>query len=295
MHRAKDQKQSPLGNLTGVRGKGAGSQGWGGNTLLLYLLLTYIVHRRLSLLFSDSGGNILLFKAALDVSEKFGPSNRPFLSCVRFVADEVTPAVFYLNDEWAKHEAIRSLNWRADGLSPAQRVILKQNDLLPSNTSRLDSPTLVYLIEGSWAIPPSEETGLRSGLVVPKREFILSSSEVVHGAYLKDSGLNAQTAILCLAAVGLEIMLPNVSFDLVADEEIERIKETLKEERQNYLDAISDLAAQSYERLKDGDFKEVLRWAEGEATFKLAPRARILEEATASLTGRQLRSAGYSF
>jgi hypothetical protein len=207
----------------------------------------------------------------------------------------VTPAVFYLNSEWSKQEIIQGFGMDAGNLSPAQRRILNEHDLLPGDPKYLEMPALVYLIEGSWEKPADPEAGAMSGLVVPKREFVLSASEVVHRAHLKDCGLNAQTAILCLAAVGLEIMLPNVSFNLVADEEIERMKEELRDERYNYLDAVSTLAEQTYERLKDGDHKDLLRWAESEAAFKLVPKARIIEEATSSLAGRQLRRAGYSF
>jgi hypothetical protein len=190
---------------------------------------------------------------------------------------------------------LQTLDWHAGNLTPIQQRILEELDLLPRDIKSLEMPALVYLVEGSWDKPADPETGTMSGLVVPKREFVLSTSEVVHKAHLRDSGLNAQTAILCLAAIGLEIMLPNVSFNLIADEEIERIKEELKEERHGYLEVISNLAQQAYERLKDGEYKDVVRWAESEATFKLAPKARIIEEATSSLAARQLRRAGYSF
>ncbi|WP_375572089.1 hypothetical protein ABWH93_04300 [Seohaeicola saemankumensis] len=177
--------------------------------------------------------------------------------------------MFYLNSEWSKQETIQGFGLHVDNLNPIQRRILKEHDLLPGDPKSLEMPALVYLIEGSWEKPADPETGAMSGLVVLKREFVLSASEVVHRAHLRDCGLSAQTAILCLAAVGLEIMLPNVSFNLVADEEIERIKEDLKEERHQYLDAVSTLAQQTYERLKDGDHKDLLRWAESEAAFNL--------------------------
>jgi hypothetical protein len=237
----------------------------------------------------------LFYRAALDISERNGGANRRFLSCVRFVADVATPAVFYLNSEWAKTDGLRSLGWDINNLTTIQRQVLAEYDLEPGDRKALESPALVYLVEGSWEKPADPETGAKSGLVVPKREFVLSTSEVVHRAHLKDSGLNAQTAILCLAAVGLEIMLPNVAFDLVADEEIERIKEKLKEERHAYLEVAAALAEQAFERLNDGDPSDILRWAESEAAFKLAPKARIIEEATSSMASRQLRKAGYSF
>ncbi|MCD9148487.1 hypothetical protein [Pseudophaeobacter flagellatus] len=237
----------------------------------------------------------MFYKAALDINEKNGPPNKRFISCVRFVADEATPAVFYLNSEWAKRDVLSGMGVDPKRIPEELKPILKQHDLDPGDEKSLEMPTLVYLKEGAWERTPDSETGTMSGLTVPKREFVLSTSEVVHRAHLKDSGLNAQTAILCLAAVGLDIMLPNVNFELAADEEIERVKEKLKDERHGYLEVVAKLADQSYLRLKDGDYIDVLRWAESEAAFKLAPKARILEEAVSSLAARQLRQAGYSF
>lgn len=237
----------------------------------------------------------MFYKAALDLNEKNGPPNKRFISCVRFVADDATPAVFYLNTEWTKREALGWVGLDSKQIPEELEPILTKYDLYPGDEKSLEMPALVYLKEGAWEQTPDPETGAMSGLKVPKREFVLSTSELVHRAHLKDSGLNAQTAILCLAATGLDIMLPNVNFELVANEEIERIKEDLKEERHNYLEVVAKLADQSYLRLKDGDYADVLRWAESEAAFKIAPKARILEEAVSSLAARQLKRAGYSF
>lgn len=237
----------------------------------------------------------VFYRAALDIGENSIPPNRRFLSCMRFVADVATPAVFYLNSEWAKREALVALGWNPDRVSLAQEKILKSYDLFPGNPKALEAPALVYLEEGSWEKPADPETGTMSGLVVPEREFVLSTSDMVHKAYLIDNGLNAQTAILCLAAVGLEVMLPNVAFDLVADEEIERIKDKFKEERHSYLEVASKLAQQAYDGLKSGDYKDLMRWAESETAFSLAPKARLIEERVSSLATRQLRRAGYSF
>ncbi|WP_155947141.1 hypothetical protein [Pseudorhodobacter ferrugineus] len=237
----------------------------------------------------------MFYRAALDINEKNGLLNKRFLSCIRFVADIATPAVFYLNSEWSKRETLGALGIDVKRLSESQKRILEEADLFPGDAKSLEMPALVYLQEGSWEQSPDPETGAMLGLTVPKREFVLSSSDAIHRAYLRDHGLNAQTAVLCLAAVGLDIMLPNVTFDFFADDEIERIKEKLQEERHSYLEVASTLAEQSYERLKDGQYKDVLRWAESEAAFKLAPKARILEESVSSLASKQLRRAGYSF
>lgn len=237
----------------------------------------------------------MFYRVALDVGENSAPPNRPFLSCMRFVADVATPAVFYINSEWSKQEALDALGLPPDRLSVAQEEIIKSLDLFLTNPKALEAPALVYLKKESWERPANAETGARPGLVVPKREFVLSGSKIVHKAHLRGNGLNAQTAILCLASVGLEVMLPNVAFDLVADEEIEKIKDKLKEERFSYLEVVAKLAQQAYDGLKGGDYTDVMRWAESEAVFSLAPKARIIEERVSSLASRQLRRAGYSF
>lgn len=237
----------------------------------------------------------MFYRAALDINKKNGPLNTRFISCVKFVADVATPAAFYIHGEFTKQLVLQSLDFCIENLTSEQRNILKELDLLPDDKKSPDVPTLVYLVEGSWDKPADPQTGAMSGLITPNREFVLSTSETVHKAHLRDSGLNAQTAILCLAAVGLDIMLPNVSFSLIADEEIERIKEDLMEERHGYLELVANIADQSFERLKDGNYRDAIRWAESEAAFKLAPKARIIEEAVSSLATRQLRKAGYSF
>ncbi len=237
----------------------------------------------------------MFYRAALDIRENNTSSNRSLLSCIRFVADVATPAVFYLNHEWTKLEALDTLGLDSARLTVSQKEFLGSHDLLPGDPKALGMPTLVYLENGSWERPTDPKTGAMSGLVVPKREFVFSTSEIVHKAYLRDNGLNAQTAILCLAAVGLEVMLPNVAFNLVADEEIEQIKEKFKEERHAYLEVIARLAQQAYDGLKNGEYTDVMRWAESETAFSLAPKARLIEERVSSLTARQLRRAGYSF
>jgi hypothetical protein len=241
------------------------------------------------------GNSILFYRVALDIGENNGLLNKRFLTCVRFVADVATPAVFYVNAEWSKQTVLQTLGWSAGNLSTTQKRILEELNMAPGNPKSLEMPTLAYLVEGSWEKPVDPDTSARSGLMFPKREFVLSNSEIVHKAHLRDTGLNAQTAVLCLAAVGLEVMLPNVSFSLVADEEIERIKDELTEERHNYLEVVGGFAQEAYERLKAGEYSDVLRWAESEAAFKLVPKARMIEVAASSLADRQLRRAGYSF
>ncbi|CAN0606029.1 unnamed protein product, partial [Ectocarpus sp. 12 AP-2014] len=108
-------------------------------------------------------------------------------------------------------------------------------------------------------------------------------------------GLTANSALLCLAAIGIDLMLPNVSFDVMADEEIERMKEEFHAERSEYLDTMSDMAGEAFHRIESAGYKDIIRWAENEITFKVIPKARAIELATAGYSQKKLRTAGYSF
>jgi len=114
----------------------------------------------------------MFYRAALDISDDQIKSNSRFYSCIRFVSDTCTPAVFYFNNEWLKQEALVRAGINTDGLLPAQIELLKERDLYPKNPKALEQPNLVYLKEGSWETAADPETGKRSGLVIPKREFI---------------------------------------------------------------------------------------------------------------------------
>ncbi|MFV1875504.1 hypothetical protein [Nioella sp.] len=242
----------------------------------------------------------MLYKAALDLRNAGGKPDLRFYSCVRFVADSCSPAVFYVSKNWSTQQVQKAyLDGYVSGLTglPSREVERLKERVLQTHKAaeEVKRPVLVYLKAGSWDQPADPETGHREGLVIPKREFVLSASTAVHQAHLYDYGLNAQTAILCLAAVGLDVMLPNVSFDMFADEEIETLKADYASERHQYLEVMAALASQSYDGLKAGDYGDVLRWAESEVAFKLTPKARVIEEAISSRSKRQLRRAGYSF
>ena len=106
----------------------------------------------------------MFYKAALDISERGKKPNHRFYSCVKFVSDACTPAVFYLNKEWATHDILEDSGIDVSNLVPAQLNLLKERDLLPENPKALDSPALVYLEEGSWEKHADPETGA-SGLI----------------------------------------------------------------------------------------------------------------------------------
>lgn len=144
-----------------------------------------------------------------------------------------------------------------------------------------------------WAshIEPSDNLPI----IKPTNEFILSNKKIINKAALEDQGLNPTTAILCLAATGLNLILPNVSFDLIAQEEIEKIKSTLIEERIEYLIAITKIADETHERLKSGNIKDILSWAQNETHYKIIPKARLLESNTRKISKSELKKSGFAF
>lgn len=170
---------------------------------------------------------------------------------------------------------------------------LNLSDNILSDSYDKSMPKMVYMAQEDWDMHKKEDASLP--VKVTKNEFILSNAAVVNKVALESQGINSNTAILCLAASGLDIMLPNISFNMMADEEIEKIREVLHEERVNYLSAAAKIADESYERIKSGDFSDILIWAQDEVTFKLVPKARILEEQITKIKKETLKNAGFSF
>ncbi|MBY6089256.1 hypothetical protein [Maritimibacter alkaliphilus] len=219
-------------------------------------------------------------------------------SCIRFIADSYTYAHFYLQSDWVKFQALEAAGFDPRSLGSEAVKYFEERDLFPDlERVASDAPSLMYINDGAL-IDGDPYNGAwlhESQFGYPKRELVLSSSPDVHKAHLRDSGLNAQTAILCLAACGLDVMLPNVSFSEFSDDEVERLKEDFVDERVQYLDLASSIAEQAFERLQAKDYSEVMRWAESEVAFKLVPQARKIEQAIGSASAQRLRKAGYSF
>lgn len=196
------------------------------------------------------------------------------------------------------NEIIGGLGFRPDNLPERYRDILKElgasDKLLGTRSFVCEDPALVYMTYTDWeAHKKVEQKNLP--VKVPKNEFILTSSKFVNRASLQGQKVNPNTAILCLAACGLDLMLPNLSFDLVADEEIERLKELLYEERVDYLNSITRIADETYDRIQTGKLSDIMFWAESEVTFKLLPKARILEKQTPKVSKKTLSKAAYQF
>ena len=230
----------------------------------------------------------------LDQTRELTIEEKRFYSCVRLVADQCTPAVFYLNSDWCKLDILQSSGIDIDNLNSKQIALLESLGFeYPLSQYDQDVPKMVYISKTSWEDHFSEKKNFP--VQTPNREFILSKSSTINKLALEQQGLTSRTAILCLAAVGINIMLPNISFDLIADEEIELIRETLIQERIEYLNSVTRIADESYERLNSGKIDDVIAWASDEVDFKLAPKARVLEENIAKVKQKTLRQAGYSF
>jgi len=229
--------------------------------------------------------------ALLDHNEKTPLNRQRFYSCVKLVADECLPATFYVHADWMRHDFIEGMGWDADHLSELQENILLEHDLMPKGGYG-EAPYLATIVGDDW-----KNRGEDSGLPVrvPDRDFVLSDSKIVNKAHFLSAGLNPNTSILTLAAVGIDLMLPNVNFDLFADDEIDKLKEQFAEERANYLSTISSMAEASYEGLRTVNYEEVFDWAQTEVEFKLVPKARALEVAIQKASAKTLKRAGFSF
>ena len=75
--------------------------------------------------------------------------------------------------------------------------------MLPSGKADGNEPRLICLEDGSWDLP-GDKKGRRPIDLIGDR-FVLSPSEIVNQAALLDQGFNANSAILCLAAVGIDL------------------------------------------------------------------------------------------
>jgi len=228
----------------------------------------------------------------LDNKQELPEHRKRFYSCVSFVADQCNPAFFYLNSDWSKEEAIRAFGLSPDNLTSKQITFFEEHDLLPSENSNSQSRKIVCLKKDEW---DDHTDGDAIPIIVPSHEFVLSDSEIVNKGYLLDIGLNPTTAILTLAAVGLDLMLPNVNFDLFKEEEILNLKEQFGEERADYLSVVTNISREAYERILDGDMEDLVSWAETRVAFDLLPQARILTESTKKAPQKTLKAAGAAF
>lgn len=228
----------------------------------------------------------------LDQTRDGSPARTRFYSCIHFVADECHPAVFYVNKTWSHQEIIEMAGVNPERVLKFQKDFLAAHDILPEIKYSGKTPRLVYLRSADWEEHVDEAS---IPIQVPAREFILSEYEFVNKAFLQDKGVNATTVVLSLAAVGLDLMLPNVNFSQVTNEEIEKLKEMFAEERAAYLSVLSEMSREAFDRFSASDHRELISWAENTVMFSLVPMARSIENAIRKAPKRTLMSAGASF
>lgn len=198
-----------------------------------------------------------------------------------------------MHDEWSKIEILQSVGISLSHLKDNEKEILKSLDY-PVRMPADKMPRLAYISHKDWEVHDKEKDKSLPVRMI-KDECIVSSSPVLNKFALKDQGLNANTAILCLAAMGIDLVLPNICFEEASKDEVQSIKEKLKEERIAYLSAITSMANESYQRLTSGELDDVMSWARNEVAFQLYPKARHIENSLLKLEKKSLKQAGVSF
>lgn len=240
-------------------------------------------------------------RAILDTNADLTLEQKRFYGCIRLVADNTLPAVFYVNSDWSKRRILHETGLKqadllhllkGQGREIPENLRRTLKELLPKNDADGKEPRLICLEDGSWKLPKSEDGG--RPFVSIRDEFVLSPSKVVNQAALLDQGFNANSAVLCLAAAGVDLVLPNIAVDLLAEDEIFDIREKFEEERTEYIIAVTALSRAAVAACQNGDFDGVLRWARNEATFSIVPKARAYEIAVSKHTKNVLKTAGYS-
>jgi hypothetical protein len=216
----------------------------------------------------------MFLKAIIETTE-LSPKQERFASILEFVADDFDSGIFYVFKDWAVK------------LGTGQST----SDFHPNQ------PRLVYFSKKEIAANNGQWTTDEGNIPIhaPTNELVYSTSDVTCRGALEQQGLNATTALLTLAAAGVDIALPNVSFSRRSADDVAEIRTKLKNERVIYLGAVSEMADQAFQRLSSGDFRDVYDWAKNEATLKILPKARQLQSQLRKLDRSLLERAGLQF
>jgi hypothetical protein len=126
----------------------------------------------------------MVLKVVIDETKKLSEFEARLASILEFVADDAERGVIYVFSEWT------------DRVSASESEKFKPH-----------LPRIVYLSKreylengGKWKAPDG-----RFPAHVPTNELIYSNSEIVRKGALEQQGLNATTALLLLAASGIDI------------------------------------------------------------------------------------------
>lgn len=143
---------------------------------------------------------------------------------------------------------------------------------------RLSPPDFVSraltLVEGRPHIIDSAKDG---------RGPYFSASKTLKAGVLRSTGITMENSVLLLAAAGLQITIPSLTFDVARSEEVTKLRTQLGEERNTYLEAMTRMADETYQRLKDGFYKDTVDWALNEAFLKIEPKAQAFDRAVLKL------------
>lgn len=126
-------------------------------------------------------------------------------------------------------------------------------------------------------------------------EGVLFTPDVHYkAAYLQSSGLTSKNASLLLAAAGLEITVPNFTFDIARSEEVMLVREKLVEEKSRYISSVIKLTDEAFDRIGAGVYEDTVDWALNEAFLKIKPKAVQFEIAMSKLDQNILRRIGFN-
>ena len=217
----------------------------------------------------------MALKAIIDETNPLSSTDARFASILEFVADDSDRAVLYLFKDWLDRTSAGD----------------------PTADFARNQPRIVYLSKKEFVANGErwETDEGRCTAHIPNDELVFSPSAAVCRGALEQQGLNATTALLTLAAAGIDIALPNVSFSRHSADDVQKIRGKLEGERITYLGAISELADQAFDRLVSGDFRDIYDWARNEAVLKILPRARYLQSQLNRLDRPLLQRAGVQF
>lgn len=152
--------------------------------------------------------------------------------------------------------------------------------------------TLVYenwaSYEPGWGMPSDSAMPVED-------EFIYSKQRWIKDVSLMAGGLDAKKSILLLASAGLEFAVPSFEIEYYKEDELEEVKKILEEERYEYLEAVSLLANQSFERINSGVYADTVDWARNESEFKINPAVRNLDKSLRKLNKSLLERLGIGF
>ncbi|MGH9872299.1 MAG: hypothetical protein ACRD9S_07515 [Pyrinomonadaceae bacterium] len=216
----------------------------------------------------------MFLKAIIDETTPLSPKEERFASILQFVADDFDRGFFYLYKDWLLR--MRTGQSTKEFHPELSRLVYLSKREIAANNGPLITD------EGIGAVPIHR----------PTDELVYSTSDATCRGALEQQGLNATTALLTLAAAGVDIALPNVSFSRASADDVAEIRRKLENKRVIYLGAVSDMADQAFGRLSSGDFRDIYDWAKNEATLKILPKARLLQSQLRKLDRSLLERAG---